>query len=309
MKIQFKKEDNTSNRDMILGKYHLLKNKFSWFMIYRKTFRNYVSIINSVLKGKFPINGVLRDGRSVVLKSIDEIALFGLLAIDKKIEYDAKEDVATFSAFVNEDNSRKLNLYGISRGIDAFLTFRNDGTYDFLPVKEKVVLDVGANIGDTPVYFAMRGSKKVIGIEPFPQNYEIAKKNVEINGLSDKIMILLAACGSSGGYLTIDPRYKSDIRSSLKDFSQGVQVPLFTLKDIVDNYNLSESILKMDCEGCEYESILSSERDTLRHFTHIQIEYHKGYKNLKEKLEKSGFQVSSRIVDTEYRGHISAIRI
>jgi hypothetical protein len=48
----------------------------------------------------------------------------------------------------------------------------------------------------------------------------------------------------------------------------------------------------MDCEGCEYESILNANENTLQKFSHILIEYHHGYKDLKEKLEKSGFKVS-----------------
>lgn len=48
----------------------------------------------------------------------------------------------------------------------------------------------------------------------------------------------------------------------------------------------------MDCEGCECDAILSIADDILRRFSYIQIEYHYGYKNLKEKLEKSGFTVS-----------------
>jgi hypothetical protein len=47
----------------------------------------------------------------------------------------------------------------------------------------------------------------------------------------------------------------------------------------------------MDCEGCEYDVIFSSSKETLKRFSHIQIEYHYGYKNLKEKLEKCGFSV------------------
>jgi len=306
--IQFDEENNISSKDRIFGKYHSLKNKISWFLTYRKTFKNYLLVTSNVLKGKFPVDSILKDGSHIVLKNIDEVALFGLLYADKKIEYDPIEDVATFST-ITVQNDHKLQLCGISRGVDAFLTFRNNGTYDPLPIKDKVVLDVGANIGDTPIYFAVNGSKKVIGVEPFPQNYEMAKKNTEINGLSDKITILLAGCSSKRGHLTIDPTYKSDIRSNLKEFEKGIQVPLLTLQDLVEEYSLSNAILKMDCEGCEYESILSSERDILRKFSHIQIEYHNGYRNLKEKLEKSGFQVNSRLIDTQYRGHISAVRI
>lgn len=48
----------------------------------------------------------------------------------------------------------------------------------------------------------------------------------------------------------------------------------------------------MDCEGCEYEVILSSPVDSLKRFSHILIEYHHGYKDLRDKLVSCGFKVS-----------------
>ncbi|HDD64256.1 MAG TPA: hypothetical protein ENF53_03775 [Thermoprotei archaeon] len=41
-------------------------------------------------------------------------------------------------------------------------------TYRFLDVKDKVVIDVGAWVGDSSVYFALKGAKKVIAMEPHP---------------------------------------------------------------------------------------------------------------------------------------------
>jgi len=38
--------------------------------------------------------------------------------------------------------------------------------YDWLDVKGKRVLDVGASIGDTAVYFALRGAREVVAFEP-----------------------------------------------------------------------------------------------------------------------------------------------
>jgi hypothetical protein len=70
---------------------------------------------------------------------------------------------------------------------------------------------------------------------------------------------------------------------------------MLTLEDILKQNNLQNgepNILKMDCEGCEYESILSATRDTIRSFSYIQIEYHGGYKDLKYKLEENGFTVT-----------------
>ena len=60
----------------------------------------------------------------------------------------------------------------------------------------------------------------------------------------------------------------------------------------------------MDCEGCEYDSILETANEILQKFSHIQIEYHYGYKNLKEKLESAGFsvKVTKPYVTINYEG-------
>jgi hypothetical protein len=48
----------------------------------------------------------------------------------------------------------------------------------------------------------------------------------------------------------------------------------------------------MDCEGCEYDIILSAQDNVLSCFSHMLIEYHYGYKDLKERLEKCDFDIS-----------------
>jgi FkbM family methyltransferase len=170
-----------------------------------------------------------------------------------------------------------------------------DNIYKQLPVKGKTVIDIGSNIADSCIYFALRGAEKIIGIEPFPKNYELAIKNVKTNNLSDRIILRLAGCDSNYTEITVDPDYDSGIGSIAKDFKYGVKIPLLTLKQILlkSNLNLNNHIiLKMDCEGCEYGVILYADENSLRKFSHIIIEYHYGYKNLKEKLEKCGFHVS-----------------
>ena len=47
----------------------------------------------------------------------------------------------------------------------------------------------------------------------------------------------------------------------------------------------------MDCEGCEYESILTAKKSTLRVFKKMMFEYHKGYLPIKKTLESAGFRV------------------
>jgi FkbM family methyltransferase len=211
-----------------------------------------------------------------------------------EVKYDIKENKTTLLSLPYGNNNSKITVYGSITNSDAVGVFLGN-IYENLPVVGKTVIDIGANIADSSIYFAVRGAKKVIALEPIPENYEMAKRNIESNNLSDKITLLLAGCAANQGFVTISPFDKGWLGSSVKNSSQGLKVPLLTLGDILKQNNLQNgelNILKMDCEGCEYESLLSANRDVIRSFSYIQIEYHNGYKDLKYKLEENGFIVS-----------------
>lgn len=72
------------------------------------------------------------------------------------------------------------------------------------------------------------------------------------------------------------------------------EIPTMTLKSILDEFNVSSAVLKLNCEGCEYETILNTPENILKKFSYIFLEYHHGRKNLKEKLERSGFHVIAK---------------
>jgi FkbM family methyltransferase len=154
---------------------------------------------------------------------------------------------------------------------------------------------VGANIADSCIYFVSHGAKRIIGIEPLIENYELAEQNVKLNNFSNRIAIVLAGCGARSGCITIDDEKRNGIGWHLSNSSdRGNTIPLLTLEQILlqNNVGEDEAALKLDCEGCKYEVILSSSDNVLRRFSNILIEYHYGYNDIKEKLEKLNFNVS-----------------
>jgi FkbM family methyltransferase len=290
------KKKNVTEYDNIVAYTSYLKYLVTAFLRYRKTYRNYLGVIIAILKKKYPIEAILRNGSHITFHNHFQAFFISVLQNRKGVKYDPTNDRLTLSSWlpaIEDDNKKELEVYGGINNGDMISTFL-DNDYGSLPVRGRVVLDIGANIGDTPIYFALRGASKVIGLEPFPKTYEMAKKNIELNNVSDRVTLLLAGCAANQGHIIIDPNYLSSITSTLADFKQGIKVPLLTLDNILNENNLlsGEVILKMDCEGCEYDTILSASEDTLEKFSHMQIEYHYGYKNLREKLEKSGFIVS-----------------
>ncbi len=165
-------------------------------------------------------------------------------------------------------------------------------TYKQLNVKGKIVVDIGSYIGDSPIYFILRGAKRVYALEPYPNSYSLLLKNIEINGLDGKIIAFNEGLSQNVGKIRIKEDYRALATSRLKDFHQGEHVKLTTLEEIVERFNLKDACLKMDCEGCEY-SILKTPKNALKAFHEIIMEYHYGYKDIKEKLEKVGFQVKN----------------
>jgi FkbM family methyltransferase len=272
-----------------------INDKFRGLLKYRQTYHNFFTVVMHVIRSKYPIDAILRNGNRITLYNRFAVSSIGDSRGREWVDYDIANDMVTVSplSFLT-DKSMKVRIYGGIYNGHVVSTFI-DSSYHLLPVKGKTVIDIGANIGDTPIYFALRGASKVIGLEPFPKNYEMAKKNIELNNVSDRVTLLLAGCSANQGSITVDPNYPSTSASVLREFKQGISVPLLTLDDILSNYNTSlsqEIVLKIDCEGCEYETIASTSRETLQKFSYILIEYHYGYKNIKEKLEKSGFKVA-----------------
>jgi FkbM family methyltransferase len=279
----------------------LLRTRLRTPFICAELYQNCFDISIRLRRKKYPIEAILRNGYHITLENYaDLVSLTYFLSLAKnhpnEVEFDFKENKTTFLSLPYATDNSRVMLYGSITNGDAVAVFL-DNIYGNLPVLGKTVIDIGANIADSAIYFAVRGAKKVIGLEPFPKHYELAKRNIESNNLSDKITLVLAACGANRGFVNISPsdNDKSWIGSSVKNSNQGFKVPTLTLEDILKQNNLQNgelNILKMDCEGCEYDSILSASRDVLRSFSHIQIEYHYGYKDLKQKLEENGFIVS-----------------
>jgi FkbM family methyltransferase len=278
-----------------------IKGKISALSIYRRVYANYFSIIKNVLTNRYPIEAILKNSNTrIALRNymeMNQITAFVKRVTTedlKGVEYDITEDTVSISYLpYSIDKTAKVKLYhGITNG-DVFAVFI-DNVYKNIPVKDKIVVDIGANIGDSCLYFILRGATKVIGLEPFKKSYEIAKKNIELNNVSSKVILLLAGCSANKGCINMDPNCEGNIASYIVDVKDGEPVQLLRIEDILSQYCASsvEPVLKIDCEGCEYDSILSTSKDILRQFSHIHIEYHWGYRNLREKLEKCGFTVS-----------------
>jgi FkbM family methyltransferase len=176
-------------------------------------------------------------------------------------------------------------------------------TFDFsifkdLSVNGRVVVDVGAYIGDTAIYFAWRGARKVIAIEPHSGAYEEMLENIRLNSLETTISPINAGIASRPGKILLE---EVDIETTNVTYhrpnDQKGTIPAVTLGDLIREFNLSGAVLKMNCEGCEYDVILN-DYEHVKTFKELLFQYHASAKPLLKKLSED---FTCEIVNRDYR--------
>lgn len=215
-------------------------------------------------------------------------------------------------------NNYLLKIYGWYT--TSFANIFCDNIHSILPVKNKIVLDIGANIADSSLYFAINGAHKVIAIEPFTKNCELARKNIEQNNFNETIILLQAAINKGGegnNSINIDPNYlgnaagnsKSYKRgNNLQNLSGGFAIPAYTIENILTKFDVEDGVLHLDCEGCEYDIINYSPKNVIQKFSHMLVEYHKGFDDLQKKLVDCDYSITIDPKSNKIHGYLYAKR-
>ena len=282
--ISFDAKKNITFYDYLYSNIAFILLPLKDIITFRKIYKNYIQVIKQRRENKFPIDATLKNGKKVTLQNLYQYRMYTWKA----------ENYCNFKnefLIINKPNLPEIKLIGWEENGDLGAIFF-DNDYNSLPVKGNTVVDIGANIADSSIYFALNGAKKIYALEPSPMNYKIAEKNIQLNNLSNKIDLVLAGCSSKNGFVQMSSK-DNGILYSLENKDDGdVKIPLITLQEIIERSNNDSVVLKIDCEGCEYEIINFSSPEILKKFSHIIIEYHYGYLNIKNKLENCGFKVT-----------------
>jgi FkbM family methyltransferase len=157
---------------------------------------------------------------------------------------------------------------------------REDYTKGGFSLKEMdTVIDIGANIGAFSIYAAKKVIHgRVIAFEPEKDNYELLVRNKALNRLRNLIPVRAAVAGSSG-VLTLYKGKESGLHSTTKghlaDCVGNEEVDAISLEDVFQRYQIHECrILKLNCEGAEYEILYSAPDYILSKIRRIVMEYH-----------------------------------
>jgi FkbM family methyltransferase len=142
-----------------------------------------------------------------------------------------------------------------------------------------LVVDVGAHIGVFSLNAVLYGAKKVIAIEPHPNNYVRLVNNIIRNNLWGKIIPLpLAIGGKANEPFDMLPLASIGMNSgqrSLKFIGPGeevVNVPIVPLRWLISDLKID--YLKIDVEGGEFAIFEGEPNEILDNVGFIDIEMH-----------------------------------
>lgn len=179
-----------------------------------------------------------------------------------------------------------------------------DDTYlppGFRPEPAWSVLDVGAGIGDFAVHMASRCRRGVVhAYEPQPEPFALLQSNVAANALANVVVRQQAVASRPGRMTSRLPSGRPDVEACfVRSDDAGSTVPARDLAAALDALPGGAcDLLKIDCEGCEFDVLLASPPELLRRVRRVSLEAHDGAAGrageIVERLRTQGFTVTVR---------------
>jgi len=201
-------------------------------------------------------------------------------------------------------NGAKFKVLNLNSNLGTILEVWRDNVYAAtLELKGKkglVIVDIGANIGAFTI-FALRkfNNPKIFAYEPETNNFTLLCKTLNLNNGEDFVKVFKKAVYGRVGVINLSLAGESSGKNSV-EIDQGLgqfeKVECTTLASVIEDNKISFcDLLKIDCEGSEYEILFNSPTEVLEKVGMIILEWHNvvGYSvsDLVKFLESVGFNV------------------
>ena len=201
---------------------------------------------------------------------------------------------------------KKLSNSDISQIVGSFIKNRYKIDDILNNISGKVVVDIGANIGDSSIFFAQLGGI-VYAYEPDVFLYNIAIKNAELNklsinyfnaGIGDKNIkrkLLVSKDGALASSATIfDDNDKGEFFKLTPKLVAEEEVNIIKFSDIINSFEYIY-LIKINCEGCEVPAFNCLENSEIKKVSHFIIAYHRREPNkIMDLLVKNGFSINKK---------------
>jgi FkbM family methyltransferase len=197
-------------------------------------------------------------------------------------------------------------LFNIRNAMDVWSikeTFLDD-FYRFeksIKPKNGVIIDVGAGIGEFTIQTAKACPDcKVFGFEPFPESFDYLVKNLATNSINN-IIPIPAAVTSLPGIMVLDTSSGNPLQFRMQagNLSDSPIKTILLMNFLRENSISNVELLKLDCEGGEFDILLPLNREDLVRFKTIVMEYHDSltshnHLEIVQLLKDAGFDVITK---------------
>lgn len=142
--------------------------------------------------------------------------------------------------------------------------------------KKPLILDCGANIGASVLWFAARyPGASIVAIEPAPDNFDLLARNCK--GLDAELRHAAIGAADGTAHLSIEGRAAYGYQTNFQ--GDGLQVQVVSLRSILASFPASTYtpfLLKVDIEGAE-QHLFSADHGLLDRFPIILFEPHDSF--------------------------------
>jgi FkbM family methyltransferase len=167
---------------------------------------------------------------------------------------------------------------------NTYIEIFEQNTYAVEPkdVRNKTVIDIGANLGMFSLRCAEWGARRVISVEAQPTVYELGLLP-NVKSIGNIVPRLNAVYDCDGLLVHVENHH---VGSKVGDVSNN-GTPTITLKTLLDQEGVygNDLVLKLDCEGSEFNILHTCDQYTLSRFNKIFIELHGGGCNPKPEYQ------------------------
>ena len=169
------------------------------------------------------------------------------------------------------------------------------------------VIDIGSHIGLFSIYVAQKLKNcKIFCFEPNLENYNVLMENIEINSIKN-ISTFNNAVSSKSGIIKFYNSQKDFAANSMYEkVGEEIQVQSITLENIIEKNKIKKcNLLKMDCEGAEYDILMNIPEKILEKIDNITLEtkgkgeFEYTSDDLILKLKSSGFLINTKKLEDD----------
>lgn len=162
--------------------------------------------------------------------------------------------------------------------------------------KATLVLDVGAHVGTFSLALAERlPNLRACCYEPSSATVSYLRGNVERNGLASRISVNAVAVTSRSGKARLRALESADSCATIVGPEDGGElVEVVSFDSIVEEQDSRIDLVKLDCEGSEYDIVEGSTPETFERIDQVVLEYHPrpgGFDLLKQRLGSFGIEL------------------